>query len=109
MRKEIVSLLVLAFAALFVAVSFQPTLAGSQAKEQGKMATDQAMQTEKININTADVVVLATLKGVGPKLAQRIVDFRSKSGNFKSIEDLKLVKGIGDKLFDAIAPQITVK
>jgi competence protein ComEA len=112
MKKGIVTLLVIAVALLLIGLSVQPTLAGSDTAAQGKMATEKAgaaMQDQKININTADMVTLSTLKGIGPVLAERIVDYRSKSGNFKSIEDLKNVQGIGDALFSKIAPMLTVE
>jgi len=49
-----------------------------------------------VNINTADAATLAKeLSGVGPKLAQAIVDYRQKHGPFKSADELALVKGVG--------------
>ena len=54
-----------------------------------------------VNINTADAQTLSkNIKGVGLKKAQAIVAFREKNGAFKNIEDLKKVKGIGNKLLD---------
>lgn len=51
-----------------------------------------------VNINTADAAAIAeAMNGVGIKKAQAIVDYRNKNGMFKSLEDLALVKGIGDK------------
>lgn len=51
-----------------------------------------------VNVNTADAESIATaMNGVGLKKAQAIVDFRSKNGAFKSLEDLTQVKGIGSK------------
>lgn len=50
-----------------------------------------------VNINTATVAELDAIKGIGPSKAQAIVDYRSKNGAFKSIEDLKNVKGFGEK------------
>lgn len=55
---------------------------------------------EKININTADVLVLEKLYGIGPKKAADIVEFRDKNGLFESIDDLKKVTGIGQKTVD---------
>ncbi len=49
-----------------------------------------------VHINTADVDVLVTLQGVGPVLAERIVTFRKKNGNFTKAADLVKVKGIGE-------------
>ena len=54
---------------------------------------------DTVNINTASIEVLAEeLVGVGPELAKRIVDFRERYGEFKSIEDLGDVRGIGPSL-----------
>lgn len=62
----------------------------------------------KIDINTATVKQLQLLDGIGETLAQRIVDYRKANGNFKSIEDLKNVSGIGEKKFEDIKEFITV-
>jgi competence protein ComEA len=64
--------------------------------------------TEKININTASVEELDKLPGIGPSLAKAIVDYRTKNGPFKQIEDINVVKGIGDALFEKIKDQITI-
>ena len=61
-----------------------------------------------ININTASEAELATLKGIGPVKAKAIVEYRTATP-FKSIEDLKNVKGIGPKIFDAIKDQIVTE
>ena len=63
----------------------------------------------KTDINGADEAALAMLKGVGPALAKRIVDYRSKNGNFRSVEELKKVKGIGDKLFEKIKDEVSIE
>jgi competence protein ComEA len=61
-----------------------------------------------ININTASAAELATLKGIGPAKAQAIVDHREKNGQFKTVEDLKLVRGIGDKMLEQLRSHVTV-
>ena len=61
-----------------------------------------------ININTASQKELEELSGIGPVLAQRIIDYREKNGYFSTIEDIKKVSGIGDKRFEAIKDSITV-
>ncbi|HOO11758.1 MAG TPA: helix-hairpin-helix domain-containing protein [Bacillota bacterium] len=63
----------------------------------------------KININTADVAQLDTLQGIGPVLAQRIVDFREREGRFERIEDIMKVSGIGPKVYENIKDRITVR
>ena len=62
----------------------------------------------KININTATQADLETIDGVGPALAERIIEYRKQNGKFKNIEELKSVKGIGDKKFESIKEKITV-
>ena len=62
----------------------------------------------KVNINTASQAELDGLPGIGPALAQRIIDFRVENGNFNSIEDIQNVKGIGDSKFDDIRDKIVV-
>jgi competence protein ComEA len=63
---------------------------------------------DKINLNSASLADLEKLPRIGPKVAQRILDFRKQNGPFKRIEDLMKVKGIGEKLFTQLKDQITV-
>ena len=63
---------------------------------------------QKININTASTSELETLPGIGPALAKRIIEYRTQSGGFKSIEEIKNVSGIGEKKFDSIKNLITI-
>lgn len=60
-----------------------------------------------INLNTATIDQLASLPGVGPKTAERIVEYRTKNGGFKKIEELMNVKGIGEKSFLKIKPLVS--
>ncbi len=60
----------------------------------------------KIPINTAQTDELDVLPGIGPALAGRIVAYRKEHGPFKTVEDIKKVKGIGDKLFEKMLPFI---
>ncbi|MFZ5969519.1 MAG: helix-hairpin-helix domain-containing protein [Bacillota bacterium] len=62
--------------------------------------------SDKININTASVKELDSLKGIGTVLAERIVTYRSENGYFKDIQDLKKVSGIGEKKFEDIKDDI---
>ena len=61
-----------------------------------------------VNINTATVDELKNLPGVGPAKAAAIVEYRSRNGNFKSVEELKQVKGIGDGIFNRLKDEATI-
>jgi competence protein ComEA len=61
-----------------------------------------------VNINTATSSELEGLPGVGPKLAQRIIDYREKNGGFKKLEDLMNVQGIGEKNFLKLKSKLSV-
>jgi competence protein ComEA len=63
----------------------------------------------KLNINTASVTELDVLPGIGLTLGQRIVDYRQAHGPFARVEDIKLVKGIGESVFEDIKDVITVE
>lgn len=60
----------------------------------------------KININSADVIELCELDGIGEKLAGRIVEYRTQNGPFEQIEGLMLIPGIGEKLFEDVKDKI---
>lgn len=71
--------------------------------------TNVNQNTSLININKANITELKTLPGIGDVLANRIIEYRSEKGEFKSIEDLKNVSGIGDKKFSDIKDKVTVR
>jgi competence protein ComEA len=81
--------------------------AASQEKPAGRKAT-AATATAPVNLNTATAAEIASLPGVGPKAAQRIIEYRQKSGGFKKIEELMNVKGIGEKSFLKLKSLISV-
>ena len=62
----------------------------------------------KININTATVEELTQLQKVGPTTAERIVAYRDANGPFKTVDDLKNVKGIGEKILELNKDRLTV-
>ncbi len=61
-----------------------------------------------IDLNLADVEVLSSLKGIGPKLAGRIVAWRDQHGGFREVAELLEVKGIGERKLAAIVSEVTV-
>ena len=64
---------------------------------------------EKININEADELSLIRIPGVGKSLAVRIVEYRDKKGPFRSVEEIKKVKGIKDSLFEKMKDSISIE
>ena len=73
-----------------------------------KAASGSATLSAPININSANLEELDKLPGIGPSIAQAILDYRTQNGPFKTIEDINNVKGIGDALFAKIKGSITV-
>ena len=69
----------------------------------------EATKEGKVNINTATVEELKTLKGVGEKKAEAIIEYRKKNGSFQAKEDLMKVRGIGKKLFESFQERIVTQ
>ncbi len=65
-------------------------------------------EEKRIDINTATVEELETLKGIGRVLARRIVEYREENGPFTRVEEIMRVRGIGYKTFEKIKDHITV-
>ena len=63
---------------------------------------------QMVNLNSATVPQLEALPGIGRATAERIIEYRQKSGGFKKVEDLMNVRGIGEKSFLKLKPLITV-
>lgn len=62
-----------------------------------------------VNVNTATVDQLQLLPRIGPALAQRIVKFRKANGEFKSVDELVAVKGVGERSLERLRPYVTIK
>jgi competence protein ComEA len=79
------------------------------ADTQGTQPAAQAAPSKPaLNLNTATLDQLETLPGIGRKTAERILEYRTKAGGFKRIEELMNVKGIGEKSFLKLKPLIAV-
>ena len=63
----------------------------------------------KVNINTANKEKLATLPGIGEGTAEKIIEYRSKTGKFKAIDEIKKIPGIGESKFKSLKDKITIK
>jgi competence protein ComEA len=61
-----------------------------------------------VNVNTATKEELTTVKGIGEKRAQEIIDYRKKNGDFKTVDELEKVPGIGPGTMKQIRSQVTV-
>ena len=95
---------------------YNPPIRIDQKREQlkprfsQKKHLDDLLKKEKtVNINTADFNDLLRLEGIGPVLANRIIEYRISNGSFKEKEDLKKVNGMGEKKFNEIKNNIEIE
>jgi len=97
-------------ALLMILAIITMTATRTTAEQKSPAAPAKAMATAAApnNLNAATQGQLETLPGIGAKAAQRILEFRQKNGNFKKVEDLMNVKGIGEKAFLKLKPLLIV-
>ena len=84
-----------------------PVTAGSQ--NDGQNGGPNSSQSGQINLNSATQAELETLTGIGPSKALAIMEYRDTKGEFKQVEDLKNVSGIGEKTFEKLKDSVSVK
>lgn len=65
-------------------------------------------KTKQVNLNTASETELTNVPGIGPSKAKDIIKFKEENGSFNSIDDLKKIKGIGDKTFEKLKSHFTI-
>ena len=85
-----------------------PAAEAQTAPAPTRAAAKPAAPGGQVNINTASAADLDALPGIGAKTAALIVEYRQKNGPFKKVEELMNVRGIGEKNFLKLKPQITV-
>jgi len=86
----------------------QDSTARLQSSVSGSATPDPGSPTPFLDLNTASASELDLLPGIGPALAQRIIEYRTKQGGFRTVDELLKVSGIGPKKFEAIRERITV-
>jgi len=84
----------------------KPQAGSSRASKPPVTAT--VVSTEVVNLNSATAAQIASLPGIGPKTADLVVQYRTKNGPFKKIEEIMNVRGIGEKSFLKIKDRLTV-
>lgn len=107
-NEKVIMLLALAFSLILVLYNVYDF---SDKTERNAYSSSQAenYEVELVNINEADIEQLSTLPGIGEKTAKEIIIYRDENGYFKTIEDIKEVKGIGKQDFENLCPLITVE
>jgi len=73
-----------------------------------QQSSAQSTTVEKVNLNTATAEQLQAIPGIGPAMAKRVLEYRTKVGKFTKIEDILNVKGIGEKTFQKMKDRLTV-
>lgn len=93
---------------LFVAVVLLGSLCLSAVSVAAPLQSATAGEARKVDLNTAGQQQLEELPGIGPRTAERIIQFREENGPFRRIEDLMNVRGIGEKKFQRLKDLVRV-
>ncbi len=102
MKRNVWVALLLSFAILLAPGMGWPTVATAQQEQK-------AVSDGKVNINTASKAELMKLEGIGPAVADKIIEYRNTHGPFKKAEDIRKIQGIGKGLWEKNRSAITVE
>lgn len=91
--------------------AYDDSVGGKGAPAEGLplVLSEELPREGPVNINTAGYEELQRITGVGPAIAQRILDYRNRNGLFQTIEEIKKVKGIGEKTFEKMRSEIVAQ
>jgi competence protein ComEA len=85
-----------------------PASSSSSTPSNSVSSSSASLNDGKVNINTADSATLQTISGIGESKAEKIIAYRNANGNFKSVDELVNVSGIGEKTLESIRDKICV-
>jgi comEA protein len=89
-------------------VALQPSVMAQEKPAPRPAPGAPAVAKSPVNINTATAADFENLPGIGARTAARIIEYRQKNGPFKKIEELMNVRGVGEKSFLKLKPQLTI-
>lgn len=92
-----------------VSINKEEVITNDYKKPKEEETTKSDELNTLVNINTANLEELSKINGIGESTAKKIIDYREKNGEFKTIEDIMNVSGIGEKKYDQIKEYITIK
>ena len=90
---------IIAVGALAIVCGLVDPAAGAGPAQSADREEMPAQSRERVEINTADQMALEELPGIGPRTAERIIEYRTENGRFEKIEELMNVRGIGERTF----------
>ena len=90
------------------AVIAQSDTKNKEAAASEEIEGKEEAKAGKININTANAEQLMQIPGVGEGTAANIIDYRNKNGDFKTLDQLKEVQGVGEKKYEKMKDMLTM-
>lgn len=101
-RREVIVLLILT--STLIALNAVNFIRKEKLRQSTCFVTEEGKL--ELSLNRVSAEELCDIPGIGPVLAERIIRYREQRGRFESLDELKRVKGIGDKLYNKISPYV---